>query len=393
MKLKILNKRQLVSLAEASGLSILGFSPKIDLSEESKKLKEWQQKGFNGEMAYMNRPAENFTNLENLLPGAKSLVCFAIHYSYQAREERKEEHGLVARYAWGKDYHLVLKERLDSFVKKVEKELGRNIEYRNFTDSIPLLERAFAERSGLGFIGKNTMLIQKGHGSYFLLGEVLWDLVIEDQSKLNLLDYKSECGTCSRCIDDCPTGAILEPRVLDARKCISYITIEKRRKLSIWEREAVGEWIFGCDKCQDRCPFNHKSLNLEHAPLLDEFKEEVGVGQQISIRDLLQIRTNREFEARFKDTPLLRPRRAGLLRNGLCVAVNTKSESLLDLIINCFEEDSSEVVRSHALWAAYRLNKVSNGKNQRLDRIFNKAINDQSQAVRAEADELLDYNI
>ncbi|MEZ4754581.1 MAG: tRNA epoxyqueuosine(34) reductase QueG [Bdellovibrionota bacterium] len=382
--------------ASQIGLNLLACTEDLDATEDLNHLKQWQEKGFNGEMSYMDKSAALMTKVSSIFPEAKTLISFAVHYSYKKREVLKPEHGFVARYAWGLDYHMFLSKRLTRLVDLLENQLGFKIKYKSYTDSVPLLERVFAHKAGLGFIGKNTMLIQKGIGSYFLLCQLVVNFKIKKTafkilSQIPETNFQAECGTCRTCIDTCPTKAFSEPRILDARKCISYLTIEKKRILSEWERKAVGSWVFGCDECQSCCPFNHKSKKQNREHQIEEFSEVNGVGQQLSLKSLLEIHSNKAFERRFKNTPLLRPRRSGLTRNALCVAVNTNSEALIDLIHARALNDKSETIRSHAVWAFTKLANLSNDQfNPRTIKLLNHSLKDRSEIVRAEASSLLE---
>ncbi|MCB0318116.1 MAG: tRNA epoxyqueuosine(34) reductase QueG [Bdellovibrionales bacterium] len=393
----MLEEADLHKIAAELGLSLLGYAPVSDLKTESKHLDSWQQSNYNAEMEYMRRDASLFTNLEKILPDIKTIITFAVHYDYTKRDERKTEHGLVARYAWGRDYHLVLKEKLNLFIDRIQSLSKSKISAKSITDSFPILERAYAAHAGIGFIGKNTMLIQKGKGSFFLLGEVLLDQEVgktDGHKSFNILNQEnlSSCGTCVNCQEHCPTSAFVEDYILDANKCISYLTIEKRRMFNDWQRVAIGEWIFGCDICQDVCPFNHTSLKIEKKPQMHELGKNEGVGQQLNIRGLLKIRTNKEFETVFKGTPLLRSRRSGLIRNGICVAVNTAAESLSDVILECFETDSSEIIRAHAIWALAKFyNNEKTDSRKKISKLLDKALKDPSEIVKNEAKLIYEY--
>ena len=310
-------------LAQELGIILLGVSNPKDLKKEKSRLKVWLDRGYQGEMAYLNKP--NLCDPEMLLPDVKSIISFAVPYKKRERIYKKG-YGQIARYAFGEDYHRVL--------PRIGEELTRRLGggYKIYTDSVPLLERPLARNAGLGFIGKNTLLIRPGVGSYFLLGEILSDQELEFTK-----DQFKGCGTCSRCINNCPTGAIVEPYLVDARKCISYLTIEKGGFLSIDERSLIGEWVFGCDICQEVCPFNH------------------GEGDEpasIQLEEILSIKSNREFENIFGSTAISRARRSGLLRNALYVAVNQEYEELLPIVESLAESDESPIVRLSAIWAA-----------------------------------------
>lgn len=347
-----------------------------DFLKEKTRLKVWQENGFAGEMQYMNRTPNLIADPRQLLPEAQSILSFGLPYDSSPHPELRKGHGRVARYAWGKDYHQIFPSLLMSFLKKLENLTHLKIQFRIFSDAVPLLERACGEKSGIGFVGKNTLLIRPGIGSFFFLGEILLN------SKINELPatqkYKG-CSTCRNCIANCPTDAFQDEFQLDARKCISYLTIEKRGVLSVEERGMSGEWLFGCDVCQEVCPFNHSAIKSPEISI-KEFTQDQGVGALLSILDLLEIKSDLEFRARFKGTPLLRPKRDGLLRNAIHVAVNTLFEdALAPLRVLC--QDSSAVLRATALWGVSVLAErkialplVENGVHDLSPEVRNEAI-------------------
>jgi epoxyqueuosine reductase len=364
-------------LAAELGLSVVGACNLDQLANEKQHLKVWQNSGFAGEMKYMQRPAELLTATQHILPETRSVLSFTIQYSSEPHPELPPNFGRVARYAWGLDYHQQIPLLLNQLIKRVEEYLGYPFKYRVFTDALPFLERAGARSAGLGFIGKNTMLIRPGTGSFFFIAEIFWDIEVEDSRKL----FKSgTCGSCTRCQVACPTDAFVEPFILNAPRCISYLTIEKKGAHSINERQALGEWIFGCDICQDVCPFNHASIKKSIKADIHEFYKEKGVGALIDLAQVLKIRSNKEFEQRFKDTPLLRPGRVGIQRNALAVAANTKALELTPLILELVNSDSP-ILRQTALWTLITLEP---NKPIAL-RLLERALIDDDPSVREEA--------
>jgi epoxyqueuosine reductase len=246
----------------------------------------------------------------------------------------------VARYAWGRDYHEVIKERLFGLRRELEEELGVRIKARGFTDAVPLLERSAAQHAGLGFFGRNSCLINDRVGSYFFIADLIVDLELEPDTP-----GTGTCGRCTRCMDRCPTGAIKAPGVVDARLCISYLTIENRGEIPRDLRPLVGDWAFGCDVCQEVCPYNKRKATRSRWP---EFSEESGAGPYLEIEEVLGIRSGEDFERRFAGTPLTRPGRAGMLRNCCVVAGNLKLQRAVPALIECLREDPSPLVRGHA---------------------------------------------
>jgi len=387
-----IEERRLREIAHSFSLSILGLSDLAPLDDAANSLKDWQNKGYAADMAFMKRPLELLSRPQELCPAACSIMAFCVNYDRGERLSLAPGHGRVARYAWGRDYHKVLRRQLQALVRAVEDELGEKLEFRVFSDSVPLLERAIAAKAGLGFIGKNSMLIRYKSGSFFFISEILWNLkIVKSQNKPILHIQDNNCGSCTLCKDQCPTEAIVDDYKIDARKCISYLTIEKRDALSEWERRALGEWVFGCDICQEVCPFNYQTLNRKDKADLIDLSGQAGVGPQLNLSQALQIRNDDRFIATFQGTPLMRAKRVGLLRNASVVAANTRSEELTPHLVACVREDSSAIVRQHALWALFNLERDCNsvGRNF-IKSLLEESLRDTDLGVSGEAFSLLE---
>ncbi len=346
----VLRLEDLKNLAAQVGLSVLTVASADELSEDRPRLESWQKGGLAAEMCFMERPSELLTDPAKLLPSVKSVVVVAVSYERTPRPELEPGYGRIARYAWGRDYHKVVRRRLEQLLEVVRDHVGEPIEYRVFADSVPLLERALARRSGLGFIGKNTMAIIPKEGSFFFLGELLWNLEIQQPAELPR--SVASCGSCTNCLSKCPTGAFVNERVLDAGRCISYLTIEKRSAFTYQEREWIGEWLFGCDVCQEVCPFNLVPLKKRYGPQLPELGRDAGVGPVVSLERVLRMRSDEEYREVFQGTAVMRAKREGLARNAAVVAANTHVEGLFPLLCEVVRGDPSPLVRQHALWAA-----------------------------------------
>jgi epoxyqueuosine reductase len=336
-------KRILEERARDAGFDLVGVTSVEPLEEGGERLREWQEAGMAADMAYMHRPVELLSDPRKLQKSAKSVVSLGVSYYPGDHPENTGGGGRVARYSWGRDYHEVIRGRLFRLRKELEEELGVRIKARGFTDAVPLLERSAAQHAGLGFFGRNSCLINGRVGSYFFIADLIVDLELE-------LDAPGmgTCGRCTRCMDKCPTGAIKAPGVVDARLCISYLTIENRGEIPRELRPRVGDWAFGCDVCQEVCPYNKRKATRSRWP---EFSEEAGAGPYLEIEEVLGIRTDEEFERRFVGTPLTRPGRAGLLRNCCVAAGNLGLERTIPDLIECLREDPSPLVRGHAAWA------------------------------------------
>src|ERR671933_1393503 len=336
-------RRILEEKARAAGFDLVGVARAEPLVRGGGRLKEWQEAGMAADMGYMRRPVGLLSNPRRLQKSARSVVSLGVSYYPGEHPENTEGGGRVARYAWGKDYHLVIKERLRELRAELEVALGCRIRARAFTDAVPLLERSAAQHAGLGFFGRNSCLINQNMGSYFFIADLILDQEIEPDA-----EGTGTCGKCTRCMTACPTGAIKAPGVVNARLCISYLTIENKSGIPRELREAVGDWAFGCDICQEVCPYNKRKATVSRWP---EFSANSGAGPYLEITEVLCIRTDEEFEERFGETPLTRPGRAGLLRNCCVVAGNLKLKEAVPALVSCLREDASSLVRGHAAWA------------------------------------------
>ena len=336
-------RRVLEERARAAGFDLIGVTGAEPLEAGGERLREWQEAGMAADMGYMHRPVELLSDPRKLQKSAKSVVSLGVSYYPGDHPENTRGGGRVARYAWGRDYHEVIKRRLFRLRKELEEELGVRIKARGFTDAVPLLERSAAQHAGLGFFGRNSCLINDETGSYFFIADLIVDLELEPDAP-----GTGTCGRCTRCMDRCPTGAITAPGVVDARLCISYLTIENRGEIPRDLRQALGDWAFGCDVCQEVCPYNKRKATRSRWP---ELSEGAGAGQYLEIEEVLGIRTEEEFERRFAGTPLTRPGRAGLLRNCCVAAGNLGLKRVVPALIECLQEDASPLVRGHAAWA------------------------------------------
>ena len=339
---------QIKNAARELGFEVAGIASVEPLERDDLAFQAWRQAGFAAGMDYMTQRPELHAHPRKLVPYAQSLITLAVDY-YFATPAFEHEHrfGRVARYAWGRDYHDVVKPRLQALAGRIEEIAGREIHARCFVDAVPLLERAVAARTGLGFFGKNTNLLQPRTGSWFFLSEILLDVELLADNR----EIKVSCGSCRRCLDACPTDAFPAPYVLDSGKCISYLTIENKGVIPRELRAGVGEWVFGCDVCQDVCPFNRFASDSRWP----ELHPEAGVGPRLDVVQVLSIASDDEFRERFRGTPLTRPRRRGLLRNAAVVAANVGAAAVVPTLIERIENDNEPLIRSHCLWALGRL--------------------------------------
>jgi epoxyqueuosine reductase len=305
-----------------------------DVPTSAEQFQNWLAGKQHGEMSWLERNAPKRTNPQKVLSGAKSIIALATSYEISSRKS-----GLVARYARFDDYHDVLGERLKQLTQFVN-QLG-NDETRSlwYVDTGPLLERDFAQRAGIGFVGKHTNLISRKLGNWIFLSEIITTLELEPDAP-----EKNHCGKCSRCISACPTNAITAPFQLDARKCISYLTIELKGSIPVEFRKAIGNRIYGCDDCLAVCPWN--KFAREGKLMKTHARKDL---EQPDLIELLSL-DEKQFKSRFTGSPILRTKRRGLLRN-VCVALgNTGDESALPALEKS-ARDSEPLIAEHAIWA------------------------------------------
>jgi len=289
--------------AAVFGFDYCGIAKAEKLDHEARRLESWLNKGFHGNMAYMNNYFDLRVDPTKLVPGAKSVITLLLNYFPD--EQQKTGVPRVSKYAYGKDYHEVIREKLKNFLKTLQQNIGE-INGRGFTDSAPVLERSWAVKSGLGWIGKNGNLITKNQGSFFFIATLITDLELEPDDPF----AKDYCGTCTKCIDSCPTEAILPNKVIDGSKCISYFTIELKDMLIPDKMKGKFENnLFGCDICQDVCPWNRFSkpnTETEFTPLNEVL--------HFSKNDWEEL-TEESFKVIFKKSPLKRSKFEGIKRN------------------------------------------------------------------------------
>lgn len=290
--------------ASALGFFDCGISRAKFLKEDSERVEQWIENGHHASMSYMERNREKRYNPALLVEEAKSVIT--VLYNYYPKTKLTEENNFkISKYAYGKDYHFIIKEKLNRLLKKIEEKTGERIA-RVFVDSAPVLDRAWATQSGLGFIGKNTLLINKKGGSFFFIGQIIIDLKLEYNKNP---DFTNSCGNCTACIDACPTEAI-KPFEVDARKCISFLTIENRDEIAEKFKGKMNDWIFGCDICQDVCPWNIRFAKPHDEPLFNPSEQLLTM-----CKPDWENLDKPTFKKLFKNTPFERTGYKGLMRN------------------------------------------------------------------------------
>ena len=333
-------------LAAEAGFDLCGISP-VDAFPELDFLKEWIERGYHGEMQYLARNADRRADVRAVMPGARCVIMLGTVYNAPrpyATETTDAGRADIARYAWGDDYHSVIDARMRRLIEAITATAG-TFEHRAYVDTGPVQERVYAKYAGLGWIGKNTCLINRDLGSWLFLSAIICDLPLE--ADVPALDH---CGRCTLCIDACPTGAIVAPYQLDSRRCLSYLTIEIKGAIPAQHREAVGTHAYGCDICQDVCPWNRKAAVTEDAPWMPR----PGLDSP-RLLDLWQ-RSDDDLRALLKGSAM---KRAGVrrLRRNLAVAIGNSGDPSAAAAL----EDSPEataadpLVREHIAWAVEKL--------------------------------------
>lgn len=286
------------------GFSYCGIAKSKRLDEDARRLEAWLSRGYNGSMAYMNNYFDLRIDPSKLVPGAKSVITLLMNY--YPSEKQPAHHPKISKYAYGKDYHLVIRQRLNELLERI-REIAGPVEGRGFVDSAPVLERAWARETGLGWIGKNGNLLTRNSGSFFFIATLITDLEFDHYDDPYAKDY---CGTCRKCIDACPTDAIEPDRVVNGSKCISYFTIELKDALIPEEQKGKFQnWLFGCDICQDVCPWNRFSSptqEKEFSPLPGLFDLDAAEWEAMG---------EEKFKVLFRDSPIKRTKYKGIMRN------------------------------------------------------------------------------
>jgi len=331
-------KAQLVSFARQIGFDSCRIAA-CDTPAHATEFRQWLRDGAHGEMNYMQRGEEKRCDPQKVLPGAGSIVVLALNYFQSERFRPSSGHGTtgrIARYAWGDDYHDVIEAKLD----KIDQFLsGFGGQQKSYVDTGPILERDHAAQAGIGWHGKNTMLIDEQLGTWFFLAEVLTTLELPPDQPV-----QDRCGTCERCIKACPTGAITAPHRLDARRCISYLTIELKGSIPLELRALIGDRIFGCDDCLDVCPWN-RFARVSHETTFSARESTTGM----SLREYLEL-TDAEFRQLFKSSPIKRIKRRGFLRN-ICVALGNAGDASDLPALERAAVDPEPLIAEHAAWA------------------------------------------
>jgi epoxyqueuosine reductase len=330
---------KLKTAAAGLGFSLSGVAPAVTPTGTA-RLDDWLAAGYAGQMHYLADRREAYEHPRHVLDGARSVLMLALEYGTAEPVAPEPGAGRVSRYAWGPaDYHDIIRERLHRLADLL-REWQPAAQVRGVVDTAPLLEREFAQLAGIGWIGKHTLVLNRDRGSWFFLAALVTDLEL-DYDAPHETDH---CGTCRACLDACPTDAFPQPYVLDASRCISYLTIELKAALPVELRSGVGDWVFGCDVCQEVCPWNSHATHNPQA-LFEPLPENNPL-------DLIRLFAldDAAFRKRFRHTPLWRPKRRGMLRNAAIVLGNRPTPAAIPALVRGLNDDES-LVRGAAAWA------------------------------------------
>ena len=324
------------------GFDLVGIAT-LGPAETHGAFAEWLDRGYAGDMAYLARGLDKRRDTRRPFENATSAIVVALNYG------GTQSSGPIARYARGDDYHDVMIRKLEMLHDWISAKAGRPVAGKAYVDTGPILERDLARRAGLGWFGKNTNLVNPKLGSFFFIGALLVDFELDADEPFET----DRCGTCTRCLDACPTDAFVAPRVLDATRCISYLTIEAKGEIPVELRAPVGELIYGCDICQDVCPWNHRFSKDLTEGALQPRERLASTDARALARELLTM-NDEQFRETFRGSPMKRAKRRGLARNAAVVLGNTGDESDTSLLVQALDHDEP-LVREHAEWALDRI--------------------------------------
>ncbi len=291
-----------IKKAKQIGFDIVGFAKVEELTKETSYLKQWLEKKYHGEMDYMQKNFEKRINVSKILPTAKNIISLGMNYYIDEQYSNQKDKGKVSRYAWGKDYHLIIWEKLDELENQL-KQIDPEFESKSYVDTGPIMDKAWAVKAGLGWLGKHTNVINTEMGSWFFIATLITNYEFNNSSIVT-----DHCGSCTACIDACPTNAIVDEYILDSTRCISYLTIENKDEIPEDFKGKFDNWIFGCDICQDVCPWN---IKFSEVTLEEEFLPQ---NKELDVSEILKM-NEEEFRTKFSESPVKRTKLKGLKRN------------------------------------------------------------------------------
>ncbi|MCE9616267.1 MAG: tRNA epoxyqueuosine(34) reductase QueG [Lentisphaerae bacterium] len=340
-------QESLRALAAGHGFDDVRVTSAAPHPEAGRIFRAWIERERHGEMRWLESDPDRRATPQHHISDARAILTLAVNH-YRVAAPLVAGEGRVARYAAGEDYHRVLDRGMQAMIVDLQRSDPHGM-YRYYVDYGPVLERAFAERAGLGFIGRSANLIHPRFGTYVFLATIITNAPLPLTPR-----SPGTCGQCRRCLEVCPTGALTSPYEIDARLCISYLTIENRGPIPRHLRPLIGHWLFGCDLCQEVCPYNARLPEGQHPRLA---RSRIA-GTALDIPSILSIRTARDFSARFSRSPLRRAKREGLLRNAAVVAGNLRQAPLVPALVQALQ-DASPLVRGHVVWALAQCGEVA----------------------------------
>lgn len=299
-----LTNQIVIEKAKQLGFDLVGFAKADLLEEETKELKQWLDTGYHASMGYMEKNLHKRKNVKEILPNAKSVISLALNYYTSENYSNEKNIGKVSRYAWGKDYHLIIWQKLDEF-ETILKDIEPEFESLSYVDTGPVMDKVWAVHAGIGWMGKHTNIINPDYGSWFFIATLITNYEFDYSAIIT-----DHCGTCSACIDACPTKAIVQEYVVDANKCISFQTIENKDEIPVELKGKFDNWIFGCDICQDVCPWNQK---FSQQTWIKEFHP---IDKQLTYDEVIKL-DDQTFKERFAESPIKRTKLKGLQRNAM----------------------------------------------------------------------------
>jgi len=341
----MIGRERVKALAYEMGFDACGITTPELPRQAERTMEKWIEEGKHGEMRYLDDYVKRRERFHGSFPEAKSVIVLGVNYyskeMAQGGRPTGGVRGRVARYAWGQDYHRVIRQKVDLLKERIGQEAGRLVRFESAVDTQALLERTLAQRAGLGFRGRQTQLLSLQFGPWLFLAELLTDLELEPDEP-----FTATCGTCRLCVDECPTGAIEEAGGLDARKCIAYLTIEHKSDIPTELRPKIRDWVFGCDQCLTICPYTAKQKDTHWRSLT----QEEGFGPELDLLELIEIGSSGQYEKQFGAAAISRANRKQLARNA-CVALGNSGRQEAIPILERALLDPSAMVRRHAEWA------------------------------------------
>lgn len=345
--------QQIKAKAQELKFDLVGITPAHPPHDFS-FFQDWLHQGYSGQMAYLEKGAQKRKDPSLILEGVQSVICCALNYFTEEKNPQSDStSGKISSYAWGKDYHKVVLEKLEALEKFIHEKIAPHAKTKSYVDTGAILERSYAQKAGLGWIGKNTMLINPEQGSWFFLGEILTSLKLAYDTPFQA----DHCGTCTRCLEACPTNALKEEHVLDATACISYLTLEHRGSIAPEKRPWLGNHLVGCDICQEVCPWNRDPIVTS----VQDFFPKEGLNEKgpgiLSLEEISKFKPE-DFQKFFFESPLKRLKYEGLLRNAVIAMGNSGNTQFIQTLETMKSRVQNSMIEEHIDWAIEKLNHL-----------------------------------